>query len=474
MKDEHEEAFGPDALEPMDLAAMDAAAAPAGFADRVLAQVSKERAGPPPAPFARRPRRALVASAFALSAAAAVLVLWRAGAPASSGAIAAKDRTEASLGDRARVVLEPGAEVTWRGDEVEQPRGDVFYRVEPGARFRVHTPAGDVEVRGTCFTVRVLRSEDDMQKRDVKVGTVGAALGALAFVAVYEGRVAVSHAKESTELHAGESAKLGDGHVVRTTAASLEAGQGASAAGAADEPLAQANRSLAEQVSEVRRRLEGVATQKADLETRLAEAEKKLAASGDGAPPRTRSEFELDEADWTEMARRGEVKYRVPCMQREAYTPSPSTLDKLGLAPTDAPVIREAYERSYQRLWTELRPMCQAALGASPEIVEKVGPQTCVHLIYDQAAKVDPDAAAEAHTAAAEIRAKLRPEPGPNEKVHPVTKLFLLMSGAMSGFEGDLAKSFGPEDAHRLAYGDGLCKSDNRWGGGKKRGPAGN
>jgi hypothetical protein len=400
------------------------------------------------------------------------MVVWRAGAPASSGAIAAAVRTEASLGERARVVLEPGAEVSWRGDEVEQPRGDVFYRVEPGARFRVHTPAGDVEVRGTCFTVRVLRNEDDMNKRDVKVGTVGAALGALAFVAVFEGRVAVSHAKESAELRAGEGATLGEGHVVRTSSAALAAS--AAPPAQADETLAQANRSLAEQVSEVRRRLEGVATQKADLETRLAEAEKKLAASADGAPPRTRSEFELDEADWTEMARRGEVKYRVPCMKREAFTPSPSQLDKAGLAPTDAPVIREAYERSYQRVWTELRPMCQAALGASPEIVEKIGPQTCVHLIYDQSAKVDPDAAAEAHTAAAEIRAKLRPEPGPNEKVHPVTKMFLLMSGAMGGFEGDLAKSFGPEDAHRLAYGDALCKSDNRWGGGKKRAPAGN
>jgi hypothetical protein len=35
-------------------------------------------------------------------------------------------------------------------------------------------------------------------------------------------------------------------------------------------------------------------------------------------------------------------------------------------------------------------------------------------------------------------------------------------------FEGDLAKSFGPEEAHRLAMSDDMCSWNSRWGGGKK------
>lgn len=85
------------------------------------------------------------------------------------------------------------------------------------------------------------------------------------------------------------------------------------------------------------------------------------------------------------------------------------------------------------------------------------------------AKKADADAAAEAQTQAAEIRAGLRAEPGPNEKMNPVLKMSFLLTGANKAFDGELAKSFGPEEAHRLALSDDMCKSTHRWGGGKKR-----
>ena len=104
-------------------------------------------------------------------------------------------------------MLEPGAHVKWNGDAIDQSGGDVFWRVEPGARFVVHTPAADVTVKGTCFRVKVNDEEDDMNGRDVKVGAVGAVLAATAFVGVYEGKVAVSHAGQSVDLVAGQSAE---------------------------------------------------------------------------------------------------------------------------------------------------------------------------------------------------------------------------------------------------------------------------
>jgi hypothetical protein len=443
--------------EPIDLAALPAMAPPAGFADRVMARVDAE-----PRKTKQTRRWSLVGAAVLAAAASVAGVRIASERAASSGAAIATDRVELTIGHRARAVLEPGASVEWKGDDVVQARGDVFYRVEPGATFRVHTPAGVVEVRGTCFTVKV------MQKRDVKAGSIGAALSALAFVAVYEGRVAVSHAQENAVLSAGESAKLGDGHVERT-GSPADAEKVLASAAVDDAPLAKANENLAAQVGEYRKRLELVAAERATLEASLAKAEAKLAGEKDGAPPRTRNDFDLDKDDWAELAKKGEVKYRAPCLRRDGWTPSPAQIDKLGLAPHDAPVLDEAYKKSYQRVWAQIRPLCQAALGSTLDVVDKIGPDSCAHLVYDVASSTDGDAAAEAHTQAAEIRAGLRPEPGPNDKVHPVTKMFLALTGAMPAFEADLAKSLGPEEAHRIAFADGMCKSDHRWGSGKKR-----
>lgn len=481
----------------IDLEQWEPQAPPRDFAERVLGAIreeKKERGGAREAapssvvtPMRARSRRwgigAGVAGAIAL--AAAVLLKVGGGVPGApgQGAAIAKDRIEVAVGDRAKAVLEPGAEIKWNGDDVVQAHGDVFYRVEPGARFRVHTPAGDVEVKGTCFAVKV-RGEPapqapqwneavDMEKRDVKSGVIGAALSALAFVAVYEGKVAVSHASERQDLGAGESAQVGAAGV--TKSASLGEGQKAFDTKVAEDQAstastADANKNLVAQVSEYRQRLEAIATQKAELEQKLKKSEEKLASTADGAAPRNRSEYDLDTNDWAELAKNGQIKYRMPCMRPDGWDFKPDRLNKLGLAPQDAQTLRDAYDRSHQRMWKEIRPMCIAALSAPPEIVDKIGADSCVHLIYDIELKKNMDATQEAHTQVAEIRAGLRPEP-PADKQHPVMKLMLLMTSANGSFESDLAKSFGPEEAHRLAYSEDMCNSNSRWGGGKKRQP---
>ena len=125
------------------------------------------------------------------------------------GDVTADARQEVRVGNRALAVLEKGAHVKWDGDAIEQSGGDVFWRVEPGARFVVHTAAADVAVKGTCFRVKVEGEEDAMNRRDAMSGTVGAVLAATAFVGVYEGKVAVSHAGQSVDLVAGQSAEAG-------------------------------------------------------------------------------------------------------------------------------------------------------------------------------------------------------------------------------------------------------------------------
>jgi hypothetical protein len=329
-----------------------------------------------------------------------------------------------------------------------------------------------VKVRGEGTSSKV--EGVDMNKRDVKSGVVGAALSALAFVAVYEGKVAVSHAGERVDVGAGESAQAGARGVAKSGdpfagEKSFDAKVAAATEGEA--PLAKANENLVSQVSEYRARLEAIAAQKIELEQKLKKSEERLASTADGGPVRTRAEYDLNQEDWAELAKKGSVKFRIPCMRTEGWTLEDKKLTDLGLAPHDGATIKDAYSRSHERIWKELRPMCAAAIGTTGEVVDKIGPDSCIHLVYDSAAKEDRAAASEAHTQAAEIRAGLRAEPGPNEKVHPVLRLFLLLTGANKVFEGDLARSFGPDEARRLAMSDDMCMSNNRWGGGKKREP---
>ena len=184
-------------------------------------------------------------------------------------------RVEARLGRRARVVAEPGAHLAFRGDDVTQDRGDVFYRVEPGERFVVHTPVGDVDVLGTCFRVQLdAPGDDEMAKRDVaKVGGAAVLAGVLATAAtvtVYEGRVGVSRASAREELAAGERAAL-DAEGVRKLDPE-SAGRGGATGSLAprtDETVEQANARLVAAARDTRRELEAVSSQRTALEARL-------------------------------------------------------------------------------------------------------------------------------------------------------------------------------------------------------------
>ncbi|HMG54536.1 MAG TPA: hypothetical protein VK601_13660, partial [Kofleriaceae bacterium] len=181
-------------------------APPAEFAARVLA--ARDAAAPTPPP--RRRRRFAIAAVAAAAAAVAALAL-RPPHATTTGAVIADRRTTAALGDRGIAVAEPASELTWRIDErgaadVVQRSGDVFYRVERGGPFVVHTPAGDVRVTGTCFRIEV-----EAMKPSHKLllsGLAGAATAAIVLVTVYEGHVIAETRAARTELAAGSRATL--------------------------------------------------------------------------------------------------------------------------------------------------------------------------------------------------------------------------------------------------------------------------
>lgn len=438
---------------------------PAGFAERVTLAARAEVGST----SRLRSRRIGVATIAAFAAAAAVAVFLRSPKELPSGDRAVTERTEVAMGARAVAVLEPGAHVSWKGARVTQDEGNVFYRVERGDAFEVHTPAGDVTVHGTSFRVKVSRQKNEetamlagAMKRDVKSGAIGAALSAIAFVGVYEGRVAVSHAQDSVHLGAGESAEV-DSTGVRKTG-DLAAGEKAFAAKSddSDDPTMAANRNLAESVRDYKNRLGAIESEKKNLEQQLTVAQEKLAAVDGAAPIKNR--FDLAPNDWAELAKEGTVKYRVPCSQSQEWKPKPETLTKLGVSPGDVATLRDAYAKSNVRVWAQVKPLCIQAVG-SAELAEKLGTSNCTHVIFTVAQGLDREAANEAQRIVGEIRAGLRPMPGPNDQVNPVERLFLALTGENKVFEGDLTQSVGPDEAHRLAFADGLCAQTSEFGG---------
>ena len=221
-----------------------------------------------------------------------------------------------------------------------------------------------------------------MTRRDAMVGAVGAVVGAAAFVGVYEGKVAVSHAGQSVDVAAGQSAQA-DGRGVHVTGFSPSAlASAAEAESAEPDPLLAANANLADTVREYRRRLDAIDADKKRLEKKLAQAEALLADGGAGqkAFEVSANKFDLTQEDWKDLAKQGKLPMRVPCWQpKDGHSYSPGDLDKLGLAPQDGPIIQSAMKQSEARTWGVIKPLCAKALpGAN---VDQLGQDGCTRIL---------------------------------------------------------------------------------------------
>jgi len=230
------------------------------------------------------------------------------------------------------------------------------------------------------------------------------------------------------------------------------------------DPQVRANQNLVRQIGDYRSRLETLAREKSELETKLEKSQQTLSSAQDGAPVVLKHDFDLAAADWKEFAKDGTIKYQNPCMDLKGWTPSPEKLSKLGLAPEDGATINASYKRSSERLWATVKPLCAAAIG-SADVAARIGPDTCISLILDTENARDREGTDAARRMVGEIRSGARPMPGPNEPLNPIAKLFLAMTGSTKALEDDLGQSFGPDEAHRLAYSDQLCMGRHTYGG---------
>ena len=439
---------------------------PADFAERVVAAARDKTESASPSALTVRGRFTRRAAAGVLlvgSMAAGVAFAVHLQSRGAAGDVTADARREVRVGTRAIAVLEAGAHVKWHGDDIEQTGGDVFWRVEPGARFTVHTAAADVTVKGTCFRVRLNDGEGDMTRRDAMVGAVGAVVGAAAFVGVYEGKVAVSHAGQSVDVAAGQSAQA-DGRGVHVTGLSPSAqGAAAEVASAEPDPLLAANANLADTVQEYRRRLEAIDADKKKLEKKLAEAEALLGDAGaQKAFEVSANKFDLSKDDWKELAKEGKLPMRVPCWQpKDGHLYAPDSLEKLGLAPQDGPIVQAALKHSDARTWSVIKPLCAKALSGAN--VDGIGEDGCTRSSRPSRTRTAASPATRSCDRLPRIEAGLRPMPGPNDDVPPLERALLALASESKTLESDLAQQLGPDAAKSIVYGDVGCWSSGVW-----------
>jgi hypothetical protein len=255
----------------------------------------------------------------------------------------------------------------------------------------------------------------------------------------------------------------------RTSGPALEAQashatDAARAPGSAVEQQGRGSAVLAREISELNGRLYAIEKEKAELEARLARAERELSKQSEAGALRPRHEFDLDEPAWLELARSGTVKYRRPCLEEKGWKAKPEELELLGLGTDDGEVLRAAFRRSYDRVWKTVRPLCAKVIGDA-DIVDSLGPDTCIHVVVDASRRQDGALADEATRQVAETRAGVRALPPPGAPLHPVFQMFWMLTGEMRTFEADLAESFGPEEAKRVAYAKALCHGHSTFGG---------
>jgi hypothetical protein len=311
-----------------------------------------------------------------------------------------------------------------------------------------------------------------MRMRDITMLVAGAAIGSVATVAVYAARgsgvvpdAELRIDRSSPELGASEGPSARTGSDVSSAGGSRQPDP--ASAIATGDPAGSASRD----------QLDSLVREKRQLETRLHALESSVGphgvvprspgpagaeATAQQSPVGAHDEFELDQEDWKKLAAEGRVKYKIPCLlpAGSPWTPQPATLDGLGLSPEDGEVIAEAHRRSNARVWDVIRPLCEEAIG-DPATVDLLGGQGCMRVVQELAVAKDPMKSLEAQRKVAEVHAGLQPRPAPDQPQHPVFQMLMALTSEAKLFEADLAETFGPEDAKRIAQSDG-CSSTMR------------
>ena len=433
----------PERLDPRWLEAYEAPEPPAGFADRVLAARQ--------APVTQGPRRPhlyiRVGTFVAVSAAAAalLLVLSGRGGGVHEGARLASVRESVSLAARGVMVLEPGADVAFRVAEgsarIQQRAGQVFYRVDrssrPGASFVVATPAGQVQVVGTCFSVEVMPMMPS--KSAWRGAAIGAAVSSAVLVTVFEGRVLLASPKGQIEVAAGQT-----GRAAAEGAPSLAA------------QVAEAPPAPGATADELRRRDDEQRLEIATLRAKVKALEGQGKQAGEGHPlddvmPGQASKtpfFDPSKEELSQMAKECRLKWDSPPLGAEPTRMGPKGQQEAGLSDEERERFNKISSDLHARTAADLRSFYAEVTGDSAASRD-LSPSTMMQEI--EAKSPEADVQETFRRLSAERAGLAKPPTLAELKARsPVERMMRQVTSLGDVFERDLGAVLGKERAHAL------------------------
>jgi hypothetical protein len=224
-----------------------------------------------------------------------------------------------------------------------------------------------------------------------------------------------------------------------------------SSAEAGIDPAMIANINLTTSVVECTRKLQGALDDDTHLEQEL-EAAQNQDAGATAALERRISRRNLSPKAWKDLAKAGTVRYLLPCA---SFRPSDETLNRLGLAPSDVPVVADAFAAARDAAWTRLRPMCAGVVGNADQ-AERLGLDACPEVLLASARGVSETDVDEALRTVGSLKAGLT-DPGAAPADATLGAALLGMTDIARDAESRIASRLGPEAARVIVYGSNGC-----------------
>ncbi|MCC6748191.1 MAG: FecR domain-containing protein [Deltaproteobacteria bacterium] len=415
------------------LEAWPAREAPPDLAEQVLARATR--------PSGRSRRLALLVGAVAAAGLVAGWWVLLAGSELQ-GELRSEERTTLRLGRRAVVVAEAGTAFSYRvrrsgAARVVQSAGNAFYRVEPGGPFEVETPAGLVQVLGTCFRVEVHPMK--AHRAGLAGAAAGAALATVVVVSVYEGKVLTASPRGSLRLAAGEVGKL-DGtrapeRLDGEAAAINNAARGGATAGVRrnDAPPG----SLVEQHQRLAGEAERLRAQVKTLEGQLQQAK------GPGKDPYRA--FDLSKEELVGMAKKCELRWDTPPLGAEPSTASEETVRELGLTDQEKAAVNQVFAGNHRRTLQDLRKLYVEVTGDAKGS-DTLSPRALMEEIDDKSTKQE---LKQVFQKLARERAGLQAPPAELSGTTALERLYRLLTSMGDRVERELGGQIGPDLARR-------------------------
>lgn len=414
----------------------------------------------------RRRRGVVVAIAAAAALAAAALVLFWVRAPvgaAREGSAVATSRTALQIGERAVAVAEAGADLSWNvevdGDAaVRQSGGAVFYRVNAGGTFEVQTPAGRVDVTGTCFTVEIVPMREWMKEHRGGVA-VGTALGAALMLTVHEGSVVFANDHGQIEVEAGERASATADGPPRHDEPQVEVAV-RSGSGEADTVASLRARIAADQRRIAQLESEAAKTPGSSPEPESRAEQIRACANAVGRPGC--SLVDPDPEVLQEMARCGSIKVDAPSFLTrrtdEGFAPSDELKELVGLTEEEVEAITAVNQEFAKKHVVGLQQIVADLNGGEMPFIPEAAPPWAVIPSFTGAmdASIPQEMAAGFRRTIAEERAGQATPPSSLEGVKPLERYERLRANVGDDYEAALAGALGADRAHELRVaGDG-------------------